>query len=226
MSLRERRNRPCASSMRRRGNNTQCNIGFIFAPCACTIKAARMKFDSSSSSTPTPQQLTELNDALLSATELERLYAALARHPRVQSTPGSVEIFEACREQLEQDIAMLGGQLESMRSPGLSSPLGPHPDIEPANLDSPVFATVKKAFHFENFLRRQLESSLISAQERGHRRLELQLKMVLLSAGQRYRLLEERYGFTQSKSVIVQGLRRQTTRLLSRLQGEKRRDID
>lgn len=200
-----------------------------------------MKFDSPSSPTPpTPQQLIELNDARLSATELERLYAALARHARVRSTSGSVEIFEACREQLVQDIAALGEHLDDLSltsaaaSPGETSDdsatsaslLGSFPDIEPAHPDKPVFDSVKKAFHLEDFLRRQLESSLASAQERRHRKLELQLKMILLSASQRGRLLDERYGFARSKSVIVQGLRKQTTRFLSRLQGEVRRDLD
>jgi hypothetical protein len=199
-----------------------------------------MKFDDPSPPTPpTPQQLTELNDVLLSATELERLYAALTRHPRVQTTPGSVEIFGALREQLNQDMAVLGEHLESLRLPGASAPhlnstdgavslppLDALPDIEPADPHQSVFDTVRKAFHLEDFLRQQLEFSLASAQERGHRKLELQLKMILLAATQRCRLLEERYSFARSKSVIVQGLRRQTTRLMSRLQGEQRRDID
>jgi hypothetical protein len=198
-----------------------------------------MKFDDPSPPTPpTPQQLTELNDVLLSATELERLYAALARHPRVQTTPGSIEIFGALREQLSQDMAVLGEHLEALPLPGASAPalnsaesnlatfLDSLPDIEPADPHKSVFDTVRKAFHLEDFLHRQLDSSLASAQGRGHRRLELQLKMILLSAAQRCRLLEERYSFARSKSVIVQGLRRQTTRILSRLQGEERRDID
>jgi hypothetical protein len=50
--------------------------------------------------------------------------------------------------------------------------------------------------------------------------------MISLSAEQRCRLLEERYGFARSKSVLVQGLRRQTTRFLSKITGEKRNDID
>jgi hypothetical protein len=204
-----------------------------------------MKFDSLSPPTPpTPQQLIELNDVLFSAMELQRLYAALARHPRVLITPGSVEIFESCREQLGQDAAVLTTELESLHLLGQSAPLAEAgegtsadgtvrspqlaalSDIEPADSQKSVFDTVKKAFRHEDFLREQLNFSLTSAQERGHRKLEMQLKMILLSANQRCRLLEDRYGFARSKSVFVQGLRKQTTRFLSRLQGEERRDID
>jgi len=199
-----------------------------------------MKFDKPIPSTPpTPQQLTELNDALITATELEQIYAALARHPRVQTTPGSAEIFVSCREQLDQDIAVLEEHLESMRLLSRAAPLAAEtdgvpssprltsfPDVEPAEPDKSVFETVRRAFHVEDFLRQQLEFSLASAQTSGHRKLELQLKMIVLSVAQRCRLLDERYGFARSKSVLVQGLRKQTTRFLSRLQGEKRRDID
>jgi hypothetical protein len=195
--------------------------------------------DSSPPAAPTLQQLTELNDALVSATELEQIYAALTRHPRVQATPGSAEVFESCREQLGQDIAVLDEHLEVLRVLARSAPLAPGgegesaaarlaslPDVEPAEPGGSVLATVRRAFHLEDFLRQQLEFSLASAQASGHRKLELQLKMVVLSVAQRCRLLDERYSFARSKSVLVQGFRKQTTRILSLLQGEERRDID
>jgi len=206
-----------------------------------------MKFDSSSIPTPpTPQQLTELNDALVSATELQRLYAGLVQHPRVLKTPGSSEIFEACREQISQDMAVLDEQLESLQSlarfvpaeveregdglapeiEGIAAARLSFPDVEPADPQKSVFETVRKAFHVEDFWRQQLTFSLHSAQQRQHLKLELQLKMILLSAEQRTRLLEDRYGFARSKSLLFQGLRRQTTRFLSKLQGEQRHDID
>ena len=206
-----------------------------------------MKFDSSSIPTPpTPQQLTELNDALVSATELQQLYAALAQHPRVLKTPGSSEIFESCREQLGQDMAVLDDQLERLQSLARFAPAEMEregdgtipeaeriaaarlsfPDVEPADPQKSVFETVRRAFHLEDFWRQQLTFSLHSAQQRQHLKLELQLKMILLSAEQRTRLLEDRYGFARSKSLLFQGLRRQTTRFLSKLQGEQRHDID
>ena len=107
-----------------------------------------MKFDPTPPTTPpTPQQLTELNDALVTATELEQVYAALARHPRVLATPGSGEVFESCREQLSQDIAVLDEHLENLRVLARSAPRSPEgegdasapaarlasfPDVEPA----------------------------------------------------------------------------------------------
>jgi hypothetical protein len=197
-----------------------------------------MKYDLPPSTPPTPQQVTELNDALVTATELEQIYAALARHPRVQATPGSAEVFESCREQLGQDIAVLDEHLESMKLLARSAPatsegdgetpphLASFPDVEPAAPDQSVFDTVRRAFYVEDFLRQQLEFSLASARASGHRKLELQLKMIVLSVAQRCRLLEERYSFARSKNAFVQGLRKQTTRFLSRLQGEERRDID
>jgi len=199
-----------------------------------------MKFDSSTTPTPpTPQQLTELNDVLVSATELHQIYAVLAKHPRVVSSPGSVELFAACMEQLNQDLAVLDEQLESLLLLAQAAPADTAaeseeeaqrfhslPDLEPADVEQSVFNTVKRAFHLEDFLRQQLAFSLESAQARRHLKLELQLKMIILSAEQRCRLLEERYGFARSKSVIVQGLRRQTTRFLSRINGETRHDID
>jgi len=100
------------------------------------------------------------------------------------------------------------------------------PDVEPADPQKSVFETVRRAFHLEDFWRQQLTFSLHSAQQRQHLKLELQLKMILLSAEQRTRLLEDRYGFARSKSLLFQGLRRQTTRFLSKLQGEQRHDID
>jgi hypothetical protein len=208
-----------------------------------------MKFDTSSIPTPpTPQQLTELNDVLVSATELSQLYINLSRHPRISSTPGSSELFEACREQVTQDMAVLDEQLENLQLLARSAPaqvehevsetspaygddhdaprFHSFPDVEPSEVSDSIFAAVKKAFHLEDFLRQQLAFSLASAQERKHLKLELQLKMIILSADQRCHLLEERYGFARSKSVLVQGLRRQTTRFLSKINGEKRNDID
>ena len=209
-----------------------------------------MKFDTSSIPTPpTPQQLTELNDVLVSATELNQLYASLTRHPRISSTPGSVELFEACREQVSQDMGVLDEQLENLQLLAQSAPaqvehevaetapayggkqeapqrFHSFPDVEPADVSDSIFAAVKKAFHLEDFLRQQLAFSLASAQERKHLKLELQLKMIILSAEQRCHLLEERYGFARSKSVLVQGLRRQTTKFLSKISGEERHDID
>jgi hypothetical protein len=210
-----------------------------------------MKFDSSTTPTPpTPQQLTEINDVLVSATELCQIYSTLARHPRVVGSPGASELFESCLDQMNQDMTVLDEQLENLQSLAQSLPAETEqepddrvmaraataaapprrfqafPDVEPADIKKTVFETVRKAFLLEDFLRRQLYFSLVSAQSRRHLKLELQLKMIVLSGDQRCRLLEERYGFARSKSVLVQGLRRQTTRFLSKLNGEKREDID
>jgi hypothetical protein len=203
-----------------------------------------MKFDSSSMPTPpTPQQLTELNDVLVSATELQLVYAGLAQHPRVLKTPGSSEIFESCREQVGQDMAVLDEQLEHLQAlaPAELEQEGDNliagaeaitagrlsfPDVQRADPQKSVFETVRQAFHLEDFMRQQLVISLHSAQQRQHLKMELHLKMIILSAEQRCRLLEDRYGFARSKSLLFQGLRRQTTRFLSKLQGEQRHDID
>src|SRR5476649_2488755 len=72
-----------------------------------------MKFDSSALPLlPTQQELTELNDLLLSAMELYQTYATLERHPRVIGSTKSVDLFTSCREQLHQDISLLDKQLE------------------------------------------------------------------------------------------------------------------
>ncbi len=64
-----------------------------------------MKFDSSALPLlPTPQQLTELNDLLVTTTELYQIYTTLERHPRVIGSPKSVELFTSCTEQLHQDM--------------------------------------------------------------------------------------------------------------------------
>src|SRR5271170_1542644 len=74
-----------------------------------------MKFDSSALPLlPTQQELTELNDLLLSAMELYQTYSTLERHPRVTGSLKSVELFTACREQLHQDISLLDKQLETL----------------------------------------------------------------------------------------------------------------
>src|SRR5271155_2414395 len=74
-----------------------------------------MKFDSSALPLlPTQQELTELNDLLLSAMELHQTYATLERHPRVTGSSKSVELFTSCREQLHQDISLLDKQLEML----------------------------------------------------------------------------------------------------------------
>ena len=211
-----------------------------------------MKFDSSALPLlPTPQQLTELDDLLLSANELFRIYLALERHPRVQASARSVELFSACREQLSQDIVTLAQQLEDIlsisRTRTDSAPLpvktdttsltefvgmsdtatqGIIPDVEPTDAANSVFETVRKAFRTEDRFDEQLHLCLQAAQKRKQLKLELQLKMIILSAGQRSKLLEDRYGFAKSKSVLFQGLRRQTTRFLSALNGEERPDID
>src|SRR5271155_5047090 len=76
-----------------------------------------MKFDSSALPIlPTQQELTELNDLLLSAMELYQSYATLERHPRVVGSTKSVELFTSCREQLHQDISLLDKQLETLVS--------------------------------------------------------------------------------------------------------------
>jgi hypothetical protein len=203
-----------------------------------------MSFDTpSNSSAPTPGQLAELGDVLVTATELERLYQALTRHPRVLTTPGSIEVFRACHEQITQDMRVIEEQMGSLfpfvqmiktsedeaRDTG-TLPLPPRdislPDVEPPDLSKSVFDAVKRAFHLEDFVLQQLQFSLASARERRQLKLELHLKMVLLSTQQRCVLLEERYGFARSKSQVMQGLRRQTTRLLSLLHGQERHDID
>lgn len=209
-----------------------------------------MKFDSSALPLlPTPQQLTELDDLLLSANELYQIYGSLESHPRVQGSPRSLDLFTACREQLHQDIVIITQQIESILSmskgrPGetrsvsdtaafshLSESMdhashGVLPDVEPIDPGKSVFETVRKAFQTEERFDGQLHTCLGSAQGRKHLKLELQLKMIILSAGQRCRLLEDRYGFAKSKTLLFQGLRRQTTRFLSALQGEQRPDID
>jgi hypothetical protein len=211
-----------------------------------------MKFDSSALPLlPTQQELTELNDLLLSAMELYQTYATLERHPRVTGSSKSAELFTSCREQLHQDISLLDKQLEilltlsratsesdSSRS-GEEQPAsihagggeGPHPlllipDVEPTDMKQSVFEIMRKAFHTEDLFSDQLNASLRSAQTRKHLKLELQLKMIILSADQRCRLLEDRYGYARTKNLLFQGLRRQTTRFLSALSGEKRTDID
>lgn len=211
-----------------------------------------MKFDSTAiPMLPTQQELTELNDLLLSATELYQTYSTLERHPRVIGSNKSVELFTSCREQLHQDISLLDKQLETLvtlshsksaddsdkieenqavfaQSEGTEgSPSFPLvPDVEPTDMNKSVFEIMRKAFHTEDLFSNQLNTCLHSAQTRKHLKLELQLKMIVLSANQRCRLLEDRYGYARTKSVLFQGLRRQTTRFLSALSGERRTDID
>jgi hypothetical protein len=210
-----------------------------------------MKFDSSALPLlPTQQELTELNDLLLSAMELYQTYATLERHPRVIGSSKSVELFTSCREQLHQDISLLDKQLEilltlsrttvdeagqkasddraAVIAGGMdgSDPLFLIPDVEPTDMNQSVFEIMRKAFHTEDLFSDQLNACLRSAQTRKHLKLELQLKMIILSADQRCRLLEDRYGYARTKNLLFQGLRRQTTRFLSALNGEKRTDID
>lgn len=210
-----------------------------------------MKFDSSALPLlPTQQELTELNDLLLSAMELYQTYATLERHPRVTGSSKSVELFTSCREQLHQDISLLDKQLETLltlsratNAEGEKSseeqaalvaggageathPLLLIPDVEPTDMKQSVFEIMRKAFHTEDLFSDQLNASLRSAQTRKHLKLELQLKMIILSADQRVKLLEDRYGYARTKNLLFQGLRRQTTRFLSALSGEKRTDID
>ena len=209
-----------------------------------------MKFDSSALPLlPTQQELTELNDLLLSAMELYQTYATLERHPRVTGSAKSVELFTSCREQLHQDISLLdkqleilltlsratvdddapkaGGEAAALHSGGEEGhPLLLIPDVEPTDMKQSVFEIMRKAFHTEDLFSDQLNASLRSAQLRKHLKLELQLKMIILSADQRCRLLEDRYGYARTKNLLFQGLRRQTTRFLSALNGEKRTDID
>jgi hypothetical protein len=100
------------------------------------------------------------------------------------------------------------------------------PDVEPTDMKQSVFEIMRKAFHTEDLFSDQLNACLRSAQGRKHLKLELQLKMIILSADQRVKLLEDRYGYARTKNLLFQGLRRQTTRFLSALNGEKRTDID
>jgi hypothetical protein len=199
-----------------------------------------MNFDSSALPIlPTPQELTELNDLLMSSMELLRVYASLERHPRVVGSERSVELFSSCREQLHQDIAILDKQLENLISLSKAPESEPEakstaeagermvlPDTEPTDMNMSVFEIMRKAFHTEDLFSEQLNNCLRSAQARKHLKLELQLKMIILSADQRVKLLEDRYGYARTKNVLFQGLRRQTTRFLSALSGEKRTDID
>ena len=211
-----------------------------------------MKFDSSALPLlPTHQELTELNDLLLSAMELYQTYATLERHPRVTGSAKSVELFTSCREQLHQDISLLDKQLEVLLSLSRTAtdddaqnagdehgsfvqaggedgahPLLLIPDVEPTDMKQSVFEIMRKAFHTEDLFSDQLNACLRSAQTRKHLKLELQLKMIILSADQRCHLLEDRYGYARTKNLLFQGLRRQTTRFLSALNGEKRTDID
>ena len=211
-----------------------------------------MKFDSTAIPVlPTQQELTELNDLLLSATELYKTYATLEGHPRVLGSSKSVELFSSCREQLHQDVSLLDKQLETLLSlsrfkageeqekidgeeaiiaqqTGTDGP-SPYlliPDVEPADINKSVFEIMRKCFQTEDLFNEQLHNCLRSAQSRKHLKLELQLKMIILSSDQRCRLLEDRYGYAKSKSLLFQGLRRQTTRFLSAISGENRTDID
>jgi len=211
-----------------------------------------MKFDSSALPIlPTQQELTELNDLLLTATELYKTYSTLEGHPRVLGSNKSVELFSSCREQLHQDVALLDKQLETLlalarfkagqeegksgeegailaQHGGTESP-SPYlliPDVEPTDINKSVFEIMRKCFHAEDLFHDQLQTCLQSAQTRKHLKLELQLKMIVLSSDQRCSLLEDRYGYAKSKSLLFQGLRRQTTRFLSALNGENRTDID
>ena len=211
-----------------------------------------MKFDSSAlPQLPPPEQLTELNDLLMGATELYQIYATLERHPRVIGSPKSLELFSAFSDQLRQDMAVLDKQLEILltlsrpnsdaggvkvsaspasfaQSTGMDgeNPFFSIPDVEPTDITKSVFEIVKRAFSTEDFFHDQLHTCLRSAQQHKHLKLELQLKMIILSSDQRHALLEDRYGFAKTKNVLFQGLRRQTTRFLSALNGEKRTDID
>jgi hypothetical protein len=211
-----------------------------------------MKFESSALPLlPTQQELNEINDLLLSAMELYQTYATLERHPRVTGAAKSVELFTSCREQLHQDISLLDKQLETLLTLSRASaeedatktaeeraalvpagevdpshPLLLIPDVEPTDMKQSVFEIMRKAFHTEDLFSDQLNACLRSAQNRKHLKLELQLKMIILSADQRCHLLEDRYGYARTKNLLFQGLRRQTTRFLSALSGENRTDID
>jgi len=207
-----------------------------------------MKFDSTAIPTlPTQKELTDLNDLLISATELYKTYSTLEGHPRVLGSAKSVDLFASCREQLHQDVSLIDKQLETLltlsrfkveqgseeaailaQQGGTDSP-SPYlliPDVEPTDINKSVFEIMRKCFHIEDLFGNQLNACLQSAQARKHLKLELQLKMIILSSDQRCRLLEDRYGYAKSKSLLFQGLRRQTTRFLSALNGENRTDID
>ncbi len=211
-----------------------------------------MKFDSTAIPVlPTQQEFSDLNDLLLSATELYKTYTSLEGHPRVLGSAKSVELFSSCREQLHQDVALLDKQLETLttlsrhktgqeqvktgddeasiaQAGGTDSP-SPYlliPDVEAPDLTKSVFEIMRKCFQTEDLFNEQLHTCLRSAQARKHLKLELQLKMIILSSDQRCHLLEDRYGYAKSKSLLFQGLRRQTTRFLSALSGEMRTDID
>jgi hypothetical protein len=206
-----------------------------------------MKFDSSAlPQLPTSQQMTELNDLLISATELYRIYSSLECHPRVITSQKSLELFTSCREQLHQDMALLDEQLEMLVSltRSNSSQTGENtadfahsigtdsrapyltPDVEPTDVGKSVFEIVRKVFDTEDLFNGQLNNCLLSAQMRKHLKLELQLKMIILASDQRYRFLQDRYAFAKTKNSLFQGLQRQTTRFLSALNGETRTDID
>jgi hypothetical protein len=182
---------------------------------------------------------------------LYKLYATLERHPRIMGSPRSLELFSAFSDQLRQDITVLDKQLDilmTLSRPqegekiGINDPNGaafahfaesdaPNPflsipDAEPTDINKSVFETVKKAFQTEDIFSEQLNTCLRSAQQYKHLKLELQIKMIVLSSDQRYKLLEDRYGYAKTKNVLFQGLQRQTTRFLSALSGESRMDID
>jgi hypothetical protein len=211
-----------------------------------------MKFDSSALPVlPTQQQLTELNDLLHNAAELNEIYSTLEHHPRVTGSAKSLELFSTFSEQLRQDMSVLDQQLETLltlsRPGSQASPAKPvaqeasfaqiggtegtHPflsipDVEPMDVNKSVFEIVRKAFQIEDLFNERLNACLRSAQAGKQLKLELQLKMIILSADQRYSLLEDRYAFAKSKNLLFQGLRRQTTRFLSALSGDKRTDLD
>src|ERR1700727_3116552 len=148
-----------------------------------------MKFDSTAIPVlPNPQELTELNDLLLSATELYKTYSTLEGHPRVLGSNKSVELFSSCREQLHQDVALLDKQLETLLSlsryksgqeqekdadsqailahqAGTDSP-SPYlliPDVEPTDINKSVFEIMRKCFHNEDLLSDQSKAAFGSA---------------------------------------------------------------
>src|SRR5258708_6037935 len=135
-----------------------------------------MKFDSSAlPSMPTQQELNELGDMLLSATELYRAYATLESHPRITSSTKSLEIFTSCREQLQEVIALIQTQLELLSTfaryksgvasedtgekPAMFAHVGGTegypsflsiPDVEPTDIKNSVFEIMRKCFQTED----------------------------------------------------------------------------
>lgn len=182
--------------------------------------------------------MMDLNDLMVTLYELIQIYTVLEKHPRVVNVVKSHELFLSCREQVQQDVAILNEQMHAFytalyqqqdiveieaEEPQIHLPWVCLPDMETPDIRKSVYELVKKSFAQENLLGKQLLVCLRGAQLRQDPKMEMQFKMTILSTEQRYKMLESRYGFASGNGggTLLQGLKRQTTRLLSVLNGER-----